>query len=179
MIDLPTVSALSTLFKTAAADTAAPSRPAAPPPQAAGLRVVEDTVTLSEEARRRLALLQSPNGERIQGWGDILNDTSGAASDIDKAKAYKQLVSAWQDGNPNFTVDEKRAASGIANSSDFMTKVTGLNDRIGQIVSGGGNANSLIAWYDTEATDWEKRCSPASAKNGPRSTPSSRASRPA
>lgn len=200
MIDLPTVTALSTLFKTAAPDTAATPRPAASPLQAAA-RVIEDTVTLSEEARRRLAadaakpkwpgpasegspyfgqrnaaglslddngqavvlstdgrqvLIDSASGKRIQAWGDLLNDTSGAISDTDKAKAYKQLVSAWQDGNPNFTVDEKRAAAGIANSSEFMTKISGLNDRIGQIVSGGGTTNSLISWYDTEATDWEK-----------------------
>lgn len=203
MTDLTIGTALTQLFKgPAGPDAPQGQRAPLPAKTESAVRTVEDTVTLSDEARRRMAadagvkpkwpgaasegsayfgqrnaaglwlddnghsvvltpdgrkvLVQSENGQQIQAWGDILNDTAGAYSDVDKAKAYKQLVSAWQDGNPNFTQDEKRAAAGIANASDFMTKVSGLNDRIGQIVSGGGNTNSLIAWYDNEAADWEK-----------------------
>jgi hypothetical protein len=64
----------------------------------------------------RNVLIETGNGRKIQASGDILNDGSGRYSDVDKARAYNQLLTAWQDGNPNFTVDEKRAAAGIANN---------------------------------------------------------------
>lgn len=108
------------------------------------------------EGDGRTVLIKSENGRKIQDWGNILNNASGQYSDVEKAKAYKQLVNAWQDGNPNFTFDEKRAAAGIANNSDFITKVSALNERINDIVKSGGRENSLITWYDNEAADWEK-----------------------
>lgn len=58
----------------------------------------------------RAVLIDMASGRQIQHWGDILNDTTGHYSDVDKAKAYNELFTAWQDGNPNFTSDEKRAA---------------------------------------------------------------------
>jgi hypothetical protein len=71
-------------------------------------------VVLDPEGRN--VLIETGNGRKIQASGDILNDGSGRYSDVDKARAYNQLLTAWQDGNPNFTVDEKRAAAGIANN---------------------------------------------------------------
>jgi len=74
-------------------------------------------------------LIDSANGRKIQAWGDILNDTTNRYSDLDKAKAYKQLQAAFQADNPNFTVDEKRAAGMIAGTSEFQAKVSDLDRR--------------------------------------------------
>jgi hypothetical protein len=105
----------------------------------------------------RTVLIGTANGRQIQQWGDILNDSTGRYSDVDKAKAYNQLLTAWQDGNPNFTMDEKRAAGGIANNSDFISKVMALNDKVGSLITPGQSSIvKLINWHDNEATDWEQ-----------------------
>jgi len=74
-------------------------------------------------------LIDSANGRKIQAWGDILNDTTNRYSDLDKAKAYKELVGAYQSDNPNFTFDEKRAAGMIAHTSEFQVKAYDLDRR--------------------------------------------------
>lgn len=105
----------------------------------------------------RTVLIGTANGRQIQHWGDILNDASGRYSDVDKARAYNQLFVAWQDGNPNFTADEKRAAAGIANNSDFISKIMAFNERMNALHQGGApSLDRLIAWHDNEAADWER-----------------------
>ena len=105
----------------------------------------------------RTVLIGTANGRQIQQWGDILNDTTGQYSDVEKAQAYNRLFTAWQDGNPNFTVDEKRAAGGIANNSDFMPKIMAFNERMGALQQRGTHSiDRLISWHDNEAADWER-----------------------
>jgi hypothetical protein len=85
----------------------------------------------------RKVLIGSANGRRIQELADMLNDASGRVSDLDKAKAYNELVRAFQDSNPNFTEDEKRAAAGVVNSAAFTVKVEALNERTNAILRAG------------------------------------------
>jgi len=112
-------------------------------------------------------LIDSANGRKIQAWGDILNDTTGRYSDLDKAKAYKELQYAYQSDNPNFTFDEKRAAGMIAGTSEFSAKVDDLNRRKGEYLFAPGafDKNGFaqgdvimrrqIAWHDA-AEPWER-----------------------
>jgi hypothetical protein len=103
----------------------------------------------------RTVLIQSTNGRQIQQWGDILNDTTGRYSDVDKANAYKQLTYAWQDANPNFTFEEKRAAAIVANRSDFAPRVQHLEQRLSSLVQKGLSNQGFVAWYDALAP-WEQ-----------------------
>jgi hypothetical protein len=93
----------------------------------------------------RTVLIKTANGRQIQAWGDILNDTTGRYSDVYKANAYKQLTYAWQDANPNFTFEEKRAAAIVANRSDFAPRVQHLEQRLSSLVQKGLSNQGFIA----------------------------------
>ncbi len=132
-----------------------------------GLALDQNGHAVVVDPTARTVLIKSANGARIQEWADILNDTSGRVSDLDKAKAHNELVRAWQDDNPNFTADEKRAAAGVANNSVFMVKVEALNERTSRMLRDTAQADEpgyaaetaglrgWLSYYDSLET-WEQ-----------------------
>jgi len=114
----------------------------------AGLALDENGRAVVLDPSGRTVLIKTANGRQIQQWADALNDTSGRVSDLDKAKAYNALMRAWQDGNTEFSQDEKRAAAGVANNSVFAVQIEALNERTARMLDSAPARDD--AGYDAE-----------------------------